>query len=71
MTHGRTVAMVLHDINLAARFADHIIALKDGQVHRAGPPNEVITEAVMDSVFDLPCTVIADPVHGSPHVIPA
>ena len=68
---GRTVAMVLHDINLAARFADHIIALKDGRVHRAGSPAEVITEANMDSVFALPCTVIADPVHGSPHVIPA
>ncbi|MEO1110377.1 MAG: ABC transporter ATP-binding protein [Pseudomonadota bacterium] len=68
---GRTVAMVLHDINLAARFADHIIALKDGRVFRAGPPAEVITEANMDTVFNLPCSVIADPIHGSPHVIPA
>jgi iron complex transport system ATP-binding protein len=68
---GRTVAMVLHDINLAARFADHIIALKDGKVHREGSPAAVITEQTMDQVFALPCTVISDPVHGTPHVIPA
>ncbi|ATG44277.1 ferric enterobactin transport ATP-binding protein FepC [Phaeobacter piscinae] len=67
---GRTVVMVLHDINLAARFASHMIALKDGQVFCEGPPDEVITEGVMQSVFALPCRIIADPVHGSPHVIP-
>jgi iron complex transport system ATP-binding protein len=68
---GRTVAMVLHDINLAARFADHIVTLKDGKVHQQGTAAEVITEDVMRQVFDLSCTVIADPVHGNPHVIPA
>lgn len=67
----RTVAMVLHDINLAARFADHIVALKDGNVHIQGTPEQVITKEVMQQVFNLPCTVIADPVHGNPHVIPA
>ncbi|MFY2823530.1 ABC transporter ATP-binding protein [Ruegeria sp. MALMAid1280] len=68
---GHTVAMVLHDINLASRFADHIIALKDGRVRRSGTPAEVITETTMDQVFALPCSVIADPVHGTPHVIPS
>ncbi|MBV1897442.1 MAG: ABC transporter ATP-binding protein [Rhodobacteraceae bacterium] len=68
---GRTVAMVLHDINLAARFADHIVALKDGQVHLQGPPDQVITESTMQGVFGLACTVISDPVHANPHVIPA
>ena len=68
---GRTVAMVLHDINLAARFADHIVALKDGRVYRDGTPAEVVTENVMHQVFNLPCMVIADPVHGTPHVIPS
>lgn len=67
---GRTVAMVLHDINLAARFADHIIALKDGKVHLQGAPADVITQDAMDQVFALHCVVIADPVHGTPHVIP-
>ncbi|SET22687.1 ABC transporter ATP-binding protein [Oceanicella actignis] len=68
---GLTVAMVLHDVNLAARFADHIVALKDGKVRRQGPPAEVVTAETMQEVFSLPCTVIRDPVHGRPHVIPA
>ncbi|MFS4580639.1 ABC transporter ATP-binding protein [Phaeobacter sp. C3_T13_0] len=67
---GRTVVMVLHDINLAARFASHMIALKGGQVFCEGPPSGVITESVMQSVFALPCRIIPDPVHGTPHVIP-
>lgn len=68
---NRTVAIVLHDINLAARFADHIIALRDGRVWKQGVPHAVITETTMDQVFALPCTVIADPIHGTPHVIPS
>lgn len=68
---GRTVAMVLHDINLAARFADHVVALKHGAVKTQGSPKEVITEGMMADIFALPCTVITDPVHGHPHVIPA
>lgn len=67
---GRTVAMVLHDINLVARYCDHVIALKGGVVQRQGPVAEVITESLMAEVFDLACTIIADPNHGTPHVIP-
>lgn len=67
---GRTVAMVLHDINLAARFASRMIALKDGRVLCQGTPSEVVTEAVLQSVFALPCRIIPDPLHGTPHVIP-
>ncbi|MBO9476701.1 ABC transporter ATP-binding protein [Shimia sp. R11_0] len=67
---GRTVAMVLHDINLAARFADHIVALKNGTVHIQGSPEDVVTEDMMSKIFNLPSTVIKDPVHGHPHVIP-
>ncbi|WP_027257574.1 ABC transporter ATP-binding protein [Leisingera aquimarina] len=67
---GRTVAMVLHDINLAARFANHVLALKDGRVFCQGRPGEIVTETVMQSVFGLACRVIADPVHGAPYVIP-
>lgn len=68
---GRTVAMVLHDINLAARFADHMVALRDGRVRHQGAPAEVVSADMMQDIFSLPCTVIADPVHGHPHVIPA
>ncbi|PRZ45786.1 ABC transporter ATP-binding protein [Tritonibacter scottomollicae] len=66
----RTVAMVLHDINLAARYCDHIIALRGGHVHSQGSPKDVITETMMQEVFALPCTIIADPNHATPHVIP-
>lgn len=67
---GRTIAMVLHDINLAARFATHMITLKSGRVHCRGTPADVVTETVMQEVFGLPCRIIPDPLHGTPHVIP-
>lgn len=67
---GRTIVMVLHDINLAARYADHIIALKDGRVVSCGAPRAVITEETVAEVFGLACRVIDDPVTGSPLVIP-
>ncbi|MEM7750743.1 MAG: ABC transporter ATP-binding protein [Pseudomonadota bacterium] len=69
-THSRTVVAVLHDINLAARFADHIIALDGGQIHSAGKPDDVITAQSMAAVFDLDVEVIEDPVHNKPHIIP-
>ncbi|MEM7506195.1 MAG: ABC transporter ATP-binding protein [Pseudomonadota bacterium] len=68
---GKTVAIVLHDINLAARYADHMIALKDGRVHAEGTPEHIVTEPLMAEVFGLTCKVIADPIHGKPFVIPA
>lgn len=67
---GQTVAMVLHDINLAARFASHMIALRAGDVFVKGPPDKVVTRQNMEQVFGLSCQIIADPVHGTPHVIP-
>ncbi len=67
---GRTIAMVLHDINLAARYCDHIVALRGGQIHSTGTPQSVITQNMMQEVFGLSCTIIADPNHGTPHIIP-
>ncbi len=67
---GQTVAMVLHDINLAARFADHMIALRAGDIFARGRPCEVVTRSNMAAVFGLECQIIADPLHGTPHVIP-
>lgn len=66
----RSIVMVLHDINLAARYADHIIAMKDGQIITSGPADEVIIPERMAEVFGLHCQVIADPLHGTPHIIP-
>ncbi|WP_145106781.1 ABC transporter ATP-binding protein [Cereibacter sediminicola] len=67
---GTTVVMVLHDLNLAARYADLLVALAGGQVHAAGPPEEVLTEAMVAAVFGLPCRTMADPITGRPMMLP-
>jgi iron complex transport system ATP-binding protein len=67
---GRTMVLVLHDLNLACRYADHMIAMRDGRIVAEGPPGEVITAANMRAVFELECTVIADPTSGTPMVVP-
>ncbi|MEJ7647493.1 MAG: ABC transporter ATP-binding protein [Nakamurella sp.] len=67
---GTTVAIVLHDLNLAARYADHLVALRAGRIIAAGPPNEIVTAELVYEVFGLRCTVIPDPVAGTPLVIP-
>ncbi|MHA7240301.1 ABC transporter ATP-binding protein [Arthrobacter sp. TMS1-12-1] len=67
---GTTVVMVLHDLNLAARYADHLIALRDGRIVVEGPPSVVVTEETVSEVFNLECRVIADPVSGTPMVVP-
>ena len=67
---GTTVAIVLHDLNLAARYADHLIAMKDGRIVAEGPPSEVVTEATVADVFGLESRVIPDPVSGTPMVVP-
>ncbi|SDS37551.1 iron complex transport system ATP-binding protein [Paraoerskovia marina] len=67
---GTTVVMVLHDLNLAARYADHLIALADGRVHAAGAPGDVLTEETVRAVFDLESRVIVDPTSGTPLMLP-
>ncbi len=67
---GRTVVLVLHDLNQAARYSDHLIAMKDGGVVAEGPPAEVVTEALVREVFGLDCRVVPDPVTGTPMVVP-
>ncbi len=67
---GTTVVMVLHDLNLAARYADHLIAMRDGRIVAEGAPSDVVTQETVSGVFDLECRVIADPVSGTPMVVP-
>lgn len=67
---NRTVVMVLHDLNQACRYADHVIAMKDGGIVCQGRPDEVITVRTVEEVFELRCEVAADPVSGTPLVIP-
>ncbi|MFP3463339.1 ABC transporter ATP-binding protein [Arthrobacter globiformis] len=67
---GTTVAIVLHDLNLAARYADHVIALKAGQIVAEGASSSVITEELVRHVFGLESRVVPDPVSGTPLIIP-
>ncbi len=67
---GRTVALVLHDLNLSARYADNLVAMSDGKVVASGPPAEVLTADLMSEVFGLDSVIIPDPVVGTPLVVP-
>lgn len=67
---GHTLVAVLHDLNHASRYANNIIAMKDGAVVAEGTPAEVLTEALVEDVFGLPCRIIEDPVSGTPLVVP-
>ncbi len=68
---GRTIVMVLHDLNQAARYADEIVALRHGRVVASGPPDDVVTEAFVRAVFDAAVRVVEDPVTGGPLCVPA
>lgn len=67
---GRTVVIVLHDLNLACRYADHLIAMKDGAIVTQGTPAEVMTPEVVQQVFGLASRIIEDPLTGTPLVLP-
>jgi iron complex transport system ATP-binding protein len=67
---GNTLVAVLHDLNHAARYADNIIAMKDGQVIAQGDPREIITAKLVEEVFGLKCIIIDDPIANTPLVVP-
>ncbi|AXL13041.1 ABC transporter ATP-binding protein [Microbacterium foliorum] len=68
--NGTTLVAVLHDLNHAARYATHLVAMRDGEIVAQGDPREIITAELVEAVYDLPCTVITDPVSGTPLVLP-
>jgi iron complex transport system ATP-binding protein len=68
--HHRTVVMVLHDISLAARYSDHMVAMKDGEIVMEGTPDQVVTPGLLKEVFGLDAHVVLEPTDGRPHVIP-
>ncbi|MFD5245570.1 ABC transporter ATP-binding protein [Amycolatopsis sp. NPDC058340] len=67
---GRTLVAVLHDLNHAARYATHMIAMRGGEVLATGAPEEVVTAANVEKIFELPCRVMPCPETGTPLVIP-
>lgn len=67
---GTTIVMVLHDLNLAARYADRLVAMAGGQVMATGDPTQVLSPAVIEAVFGMRSEVVPDPVSGRPMVLP-
>jgi iron complex transport system ATP-binding protein len=68
---GTTVVMVLHDLNLAARYGDHLVVMAEGRVLCEGHPNDVLTVETVRKAFGLESVVVPDPVTGGPLVVPA
>ena len=66
----RTIVVVLHELNLAVRYATHLIVMRDGRILAEGDPAETVTAALIEETFDLPCRVIADPESGTPLIVP-
>ncbi|MDN6320452.1 MAG: ABC transporter ATP-binding protein [Marinobacter sp.] len=69
-SRGITIVMVLHDLNLAARYSDHLVAMESGRLFACGQPEEVLKEEVILSVFGLRSRVIPDPISGKPMMLP-
>jgi iron complex transport system ATP-binding protein len=70
VSRGTTIVMVLHDLNLAARYSDQLVAMKSGRVHATGTPTEVVTSDLVESVFGMANQITTDPVSGKPMVTP-
>ena len=70
LTRGTTIVMVLHDLNLAARYADHLVAIEGGRLHVAGRPEDVLSEQTVREVFGLESRIITDPTSGRPIMLP-
>ncbi|GAA2622457.1 ABC transporter ATP-binding protein [Streptomyces axinellae] len=69
-SRGRTVVMVLHDLNQAARYADHLVAMKEGRLVSQGAPGDIVTAELVREVFGLESVVVPCPVTGDPLVVP-
>lgn len=67
---GTTIVMVLHELNLAARYAHHLIAMNAGTIAATGEPKDVITEQRIRDVFNIDAHIVTDPIHDSPMIVP-
>lgn len=68
--NGQTIIMVLHDLNLASRYAHHIVAIKNKSVFAQGKPEDIITSDLVQAVFQMKCNISCDPIFGTPMCIP-
>jgi iron complex transport system ATP-binding protein len=69
-SRGMTIVVVMHELNLAIRYADHLIVMRGGEIQAVGTPEEVVTEVLIENTFGLPCRVVDDPENGKPLVVP-
>lgn len=67
---GRTVVMVLHDLNLAIRYSDRLVVMAAGRIVAQGAPAEIVTAELLREVFRLEATVLDDPMSGRPLIVP-
>jgi iron complex transport system ATP-binding protein len=67
---GKTVVVVLHELHLAFRYADHLVVMRDGRIITTGAPSDVVTAELIREVYDLDARIITDPVTSTPIVIP-
>lgn len=70
ITEKITIVMVLHDINLAARYSDHLVAMKNGELIAQGHPNDIVNKQLIKEVFNLDAEVIKDPISNGPLIVP-
>ncbi|MDQ0643893.1 ABC transporter ATP-binding protein [Microbacterium murale] len=70
VSRGTTIVMVLHDLNLAARYSDELVAMRSGQVHALGAPDDILTHTLVEEVFGMANQITTDPVSGKPMVTP-
>ena len=68
--HNRTVVMVLHDLNLALRYSDNLVVMRDGALIASGAPSEVISAELLEKVFNLHAVVVEDPITSGPMIVP-
>ena len=69
-SRAMTIVVVIHELNLAIRYADHLIVMKGGRIQAVGAPSEVVTEELIETTFALPCRILDDPETGKPLVVP-
>ncbi|MFB6275887.1 MAG: ABC transporter ATP-binding protein [Halothece sp.] len=69
-TQDRTIVMVVHDLNQAARYADNMVVIQQGQIYDQGRPKQVMTEAMVSNVFGVDSRIVPDPVVGTPMCVP-
>ena len=67
---GKTIVMILHDLNLSCRYGDYLVAIQQGKVYATGTPEQVMTEEMVRDVFNLECCIVLDPLADTPMCIP-